>query len=88
MTEDIELEIYMDWMSQPCRAIVALCMFNNIKFTIKEVRLMKGENKKPEYTAISPDGKVPALREIKKTTEGEEDVFVLLESHSIMRYLC
>ena len=81
--EDVELEIYLDWMSQPCRAIIALCMFNNIKFTVKEVRLMKGEHKRPEYLKISPQGKVPAIREIRR-----DDEFVLVESHAIMRYLC
>jgi glutathione S-transferase len=43
------------------------------------VDLRKGEQKRPEYLKLNPNGKVPVL---------DDDGFVLWESRSIMMYLC
>lgn len=39
----------------------------------------KGEHKTPEYLAINPFGKIPAI---------DDDGFYLFESNAIMKYLC
>ena len=74
-----KITLYIDWASQPSRAVVSLCEVNKIPFEIKEVRIFKGENKSPEYLLINPNGQVPAM------TQGD---FKLFESHAILRYLC
>ena len=42
------------------------------------------EHKTPEYQAMSPTGKVPAIKHIR---EGKPDLHVF-ESHAIMKYIC
>jgi len=44
------------------------------------IDLKKGENRTPEYLAVNPFGRVPAIV--------EEDGFVLFESSTVLRYLC
>jgi glutathione S-transferase len=48
----------------PSRSSIALWMLEEIgqPYDIKLVTLSKGENQKPEYLAINPMGKVPALK--------------------------
>jgi glutathione S-transferase len=43
------------------------------------VNLREGQHKTPEYLAINPFGKVPAI---------DDDGFYLFESNAIMKYLC
>ncbi|CAF0961034.1 unnamed protein product [Adineta steineri] len=73
------LELYTDWISQPCRAVSMLLMDNNIEHQVHEVGIMKGETKSAAYKQINPSGKVPSI---------VDDGFHLGESHTIMRYLC
>mmetsp|Transcript_26794 Transcript_26794/g.23736 ORF Transcript_26794/g.23736 Transcript_26794/m.23736 type:complete len:86 (-) Transcript_26794:416-673(-) len=73
-----EVTIYMDYISQPSRAVLAFCIFNKIPHKVVEVRVMKGEHLKPEFKAINPFRKVPAIK------DGDR---VVVESHSILRYL-
>ncbi len=50
----------------------------NLKYDFKQVNLMAGENKTPEFLAINPVGRIPAIR------EGD---FTLFESNAIIKYL-
>jgi len=50
----------------------------NVPFEARQIDLMKGEHLRPEYLAINPFGKVPALK------DGD---FVLTESIAICTYL-
>ena len=73
------ITLYIDWASQPSRAVMSFCEVNKIPYQIKEVRIFKGENKSPEFLKINPNGQVPAMT---------KDSFKLFESHAILRYLC
>lgn len=59
---------------KPC----AVAKYLKVPVDYVHVDLGKGENKKAEYLAINPNGKIPAL---------EDGDFKLFESHSIMAYL-
>jgi glutathione S-transferase len=73
------LDFYVDWISQPCRAVGMLLMDNNVEHQVHEVSLMKGETQGAAYKQVNPCGKVPSI---------VDDGFHLGESHTIMRYLC
>lgn len=72
------LKVFFDVLSQPSRAVLIFCQANGLKFTPCPVALRKGENKKPEYTKISPFNRVPAIQ------DGD---FTMVESPAIMEYL-
>lgn len=76
---DKPIKLYLDFISQPSRAVLAFCKFNNIPHEVVEIRILKGQNKDSQYANTNPLQKVPAL---------QEDDFTLSESHTIMRYLC
>jgi len=72
------LTLYIDYLSQPSRAVLAFCIFNKIPHEIKEIRVLKGETRSPEYKKINPFGVVPAI---------DDGGYILYESHAILRYL-
>ncbi|KAF5206488.1 Glutathione s-transferase [Thalictrum thalictroides] len=65
-------------MSQPSRAVIIFCKVNGIEFEEIRVDLSKREHLKPEFKAINPMAKVPAI------VDGR---FKLFESHAILSYL-
>lgn len=70
----------MDLGSQPSRSVHWLLMLLKAPFELKALRLDKGDTRTPEYLAINPFGKVPALQ----LPSGES----LIESNAILVYLC
>ncbi|KAJ8415295.1 hypothetical protein AAFF_G00422750 [Aldrovandia affinis] len=72
------LEVYLDLLSQPCRAVHIFLNHNKIPHTVKTVALRKGENKTPEFTSLNPMQKVPVM---------VDNGFVLTESDAILKYL-
>lgn len=72
------LKIYLDWMSQPSRALVAFCLLNKIPYEVVETKIAEGKTRSPEFKMVNPLGKVPAI---------DDDGFKLFESHTILRYL-
>eukprot|EP01062_Namystynia_karyoxenos_P054728 TRINITY_DN45206_c0_g1_i1.p2 TRINITY_DN45206_c0_g1~~TRINITY_DN45206_c0_g1_i1.p2 ORF type:complete len:221 (+),score=96.24 TRINITY_DN45206_c0_g1_i1:79-741(+) len=70
--------LYIHPVSQPSRACWAFCLANKLDVEVKEMDLMKGEHKQPEYLAINKSGNVPGLK------DGD---FSTGESHTILRYL-
>ena len=78
------MKVYFDWASQPCRAVLAFCELNNIKYHPVEVQIRKGDNYEEDYTNKNPSGKVPTIQEI---DEKGEVVFTLFESGAILKYL-
>lgn len=71
--------LYIDWGSQPSRAVASFCIINNIPHVIQETKLFEGQTRTKEFKAISPPMTVPAI-----THNG----LSLYESHAILTYLC
>ncbi|XP_053725668.1 glutathione S-transferase theta-2 [Synchiropus splendidus] len=72
------VEVYLDLLSQPCRAVKILLDRTKIPHRVRTVALRKGENRSPEFSKLNPMMKVPVLVDNK---------FVLTESDAIMKYL-
>ncbi|KAM7018474.1 glutathione S-transferase theta-2 [Tautogolabrus adspersus] len=72
------VEVYLDLMSQPCRAVHILLNCNKIPHTVRSVALRKGEQRTPDFTKLNPMQKVPVM---------EDNGLVLTESDAIMKYL-
>jgi len=74
------MKLYMDMLSQPCRALAILVQMNNIPCTIIPIAIRKGDNKSEEFLKLNPVGKVPVL------VDTDND-FILTESIAIFRYV-
>ncbi|XP_054808450.1 glutathione S-transferase T1-like [Prosopis cineraria] len=74
----MSLKVYADRMSQPSRAVLIFCKVNGIEFEEIKVELSKRQQLSPEFKAINPLKKVPAI------VDGR---FKLFESHAILIYL-
>ena len=75
-----ELKLFVDMISQPCRAVCLLLEINNIPYTKEVVNLLKQEQlSHAELKSLNPNGNVPTLK---------EGTFSLYESGAILRYLC
>ena len=61
MDTERKLIIYIDWVSQPSRALVSFCRHNNIPSEIREIRIFKMEHMSDEYVKINPKMQVPAI---------------------------
>lgn len=72
------VEVYLDLLSQPCRAIHILLNCNKIPHTVRTVALRRGEQRSPEFSKLNPMQKVPVM---------DDNGFVLTESDAIMKYL-
>ena len=72
------MRLYYHPMSPNARRALMVAIHLNVRFERILVDLRKGEQKRPEYLKLNPNGKVPTL---------DDDGFVLWESRSIMAYL-
>ncbi|XP_075881600.1 glutathione S-transferase theta-2 [Nelusetta ayraudi] len=72
------LEVYLDLLSQPCRAVYLLLHACKIPHTVRTVALRKGDHRTPEFTKLNPMQKVPVI---------VDNGFVLTESDAILKYL-
>ncbi|XP_065502450.1 glutathione S-transferase theta-1-like isoform X2 [Caloenas nicobarica] len=57
------VELFLDLLSQPCRALYIFARSNNIPFEFKLVDLMKGQHKSEEFQKVNLLMMVPALRD-------------------------
>ncbi|XP_028852204.1 glutathione S-transferase theta-2 [Denticeps clupeoides] len=72
------VEVYLDLLSQPCRAVQIFLRSTKIPHTVKMVALRKGEHQTPEFAKLNPMKKVPVM---------VDNGFVLTESDAILKYL-
>jgi len=75
------IEIYMDFISQPSRAVLTLCKLGKIHTQINIKRLFKGEHLNDEVTQLNPLWSLPFI------IDYDNNDFRLTESHAIMKYL-
>jgi len=71
--------IYGSSLSAPANRVRMCANLLELEVEFVRVNLREGEHKRPDYLAINPFGKVPAL---------DDDGFSLFESNAIMKYLC
>ncbi|XP_074055918.1 glutathione S-transferase theta-4 [Macrotis lagotis] len=74
----MSLELYLDLISPPCRAIYIFAKMNNIHFNYFPVDLLKGQHHSKEFEGLNILKNVPVLR---------EGTFILTESVAILLYL-
>ena len=72
------LKVYVDYISQPARAIMVFILMNNIPHEVVIIKVFEGQHLTAEFKKINPMGKIPAI---------DDDGFFLFESHAILRYL-
>ncbi|XP_072293817.1 glutathione S-transferase theta-2 [Eucyclogobius newberryi] len=72
------LELFVDLLSQPCRAVRILLQCTGTVHTLRSVALRKGEHQTPDFTKLNPMNKVPVL---------VDNGFILTESDAILKYL-
>ncbi|XP_062272910.1 glutathione S-transferase theta-1-like [Scomber scombrus] len=72
------VEVYLDLLSQPCRAVHILLNATRIPHRVRTVALRRGEHRSPEFMKLNPMMKVPVM---------VDDGFILTESDAILKYL-
>jgi len=72
------LVLYAAPPSPPSRSVVLLLKLLKVDFEYKNIDVMGGENKTPEFLALNPQHNVPLLKDGK---------FLLNESKAILMYL-
>lgn len=72
------LTIYGSDLSAPANKVRFAANAIGVKYEYRRVDLRAGEHLKPEFLAINPAGKVPAI---------DDDGFKMFESNAIIRYL-
>jgi len=72
------VDLYVDLLSQPARAITLYCRLIDIPHTINLINIGKKQHQTEEFARINPHKKIPAIN---------DNGFAVYESHTIMRYL-
>ncbi|XP_035037735.2 glutathione S-transferase theta-2 [Hippoglossus stenolepis] len=72
------VKVYLDLLSQPCRALHIFLNCVRIPHRVQTVALRKGEHRTEDFTKLNPMQKVPVM---------VDNGFVLTESDAILKYL-
>ncbi|XP_074055913.1 glutathione S-transferase theta-2-like isoform X2 [Macrotis lagotis] len=72
------LELYLDLISQPCRAVYLFAKANRIPFEVKPIELLQGQHLTDDFAKVNSVKRVPVLK------DGD---FTLAESVAILHYL-
>ncbi|KAF4113820.1 glutathione S-transferase theta-3-like [Onychostoma macrolepis] len=72
------VKVYLDLVSQACRAVLIFLKDNKIPHMVENTAIRKAQQKTPEFTKLNPMQKLPVL---------EDNGFVLTESDAILKYL-
>uniref|UniRef100_A0A1W2P6L1 glutathione transferase n=1 Tax=Mus musculus TaxID=10090 RepID=A0A1W2P6L1_MOUSE len=72
------LELYLDLLSQPSRAVYIFAKKNGIPFQTRTVDILKGQHMSEQFSQVNCLNKVPVLK---------DGSFVLTESTAILIYL-
>ncbi|RYR25754.1 hypothetical protein Ahy_B02g059761 [Arachis hypogaea] len=84
----LKVKVYADRMSQPSRAVLIFCKVNGIEFNEIKVEISKRQQLSPEFAAINPFKKLPAIVDGRfKLFERMYGVALELDSHQIMLLL-
>eukprot|EP01059_Diplonema_ambulator_P022507 TRINITY_DN3780_c1_g1_i1.p1 TRINITY_DN3780_c1_g1~~TRINITY_DN3780_c1_g1_i1.p1 ORF type:complete len:246 (+),score=77.93 TRINITY_DN3780_c1_g1_i1:46-738(+) len=75
-----KVELYEMRVAVNCHAPWILLRQSGLEYELKDIDLMAGEQKKPEFVAINPMHTVPTVR--------DSDGTALWETNAILRYLC
>jgi len=73
------LKIYGNFFSPPVNKVRLCASYLGLPHDYNHVDLVKGEQQSPEFLAINPAGRVPAI---------DDDGFTLSESDAICKYMC
>ncbi|XP_054448639.1 glutathione S-transferase theta-1 isoform X3 [Pteronotus mesoamericanus] len=57
------LELYLDLLSQPCRAVYIFAKKNGIPFELRTVELIKGQHLSDAFAQVNPVKRVPVLKD-------------------------
>lgn len=72
------LELYLNLLSQPCRAVYIFAKKNGIPFKMHTVEILKGQLASEQFSQVNSLRKIPVLK---------DGNFVLTESSAILIYL-
>lgn len=72
------LKIYGADLSSPANKVRMVANVLGLEYEYKKVNLREGEHRRPEFLALHPAGKIPAI---------DDNGFVLFESDAIVKYL-